>query len=307
MLSLGESRTHGSEQRTARRRVPPPSDRGRRRLNYRHDFHAGNFADLVKHGLFLHLLGRMTAASTPLTVLDTHAGAGRYDLEGDEARRSGEAAAGVVRLMADPDAPVAFAPLKAAVLAANRGKGARFYPGSPALALAAIRPGDRYIGCELRPDDYARLDRVVGEADRRGQALRKDGYTVVAEPSANRRLVLIDPPFEAGDEYRRLLSTLAASLLRGWEDDVFAVWLPLKDLETFDGFLRGLEAMRPPRTLVAQVRMRPLDDPMRLNGCAMVVIGGPDVSGVARELCDWIVARLGEPGGEARVGWLGQD
>ena len=292
------------EQRTARRRVPPAHP-GRAHLNYRHDFHAGNFADLVKHGLFLHLLNRMMASPAPLTVLDTHAGAGRYDLEGDEARRSGEAEAGVAKLMADPDAPAAFDLLEAAVLAANRGKGARYYPGSPALALAAIRPGDRYIGCELRPDDHARLDRVVREADRRGQALRKDGYAVAAEPSTTRRLVLIDPPFEAGDEYRRLHSTLAAALMRGWEDDAFAVWLPLKDLETFDSFLRGLEAMRPPRTLVAQVRLRPLDDPMRMNGCAMAVIGGPDLADVAGEICHWVVARLGETGGEARVGWLG--
>ena len=306
MLSFEESRTHGSEQRADRRRVPQITY-GRPHLNYRHDFHAGNFADLLKHGLLLHLLKRMMASAGPLTVLDTHAGAGRYDLEGDEARRSGEAQAGVVKLMADPDAPAAFDLLKAAVLAANRDKGARFYPGSPALALAAIRPGDRYVGCELRPDDHARLDRVVREADRRGQALRKDGYAVVGEPSTTRRLVLIDPPFEAGDEYRRLLSTLAAALLRGWEDDVFAVWLPLKDLETFDGFLRGLEAMRPPRTLVAEVRLRPLDDPTRLNGCAVVVIGGPDVSDVAQDICHWIVARLGEAGGEARVSRLGQD
>ena len=278
---------------------------GRRELNYRHDFHAGNFADLLKHGLLLHLVKRMTAGGGPLTVLDTHAGAGRYDLEGDEARRSGEAAAGVARLMADPDPPEALEPLAAAVMAANRGGALRFYPGSPALVLAAIRPGDRYVGCELRPDDHARLDKVVREADRRGQALRKDGYLVAGEASTMRRLVLIDPPFEAGDEYRRLLSTLAAGLMRGGADDVFAIWLPLKDLETFDSFLRGLEAMRPPKTLVAEVRLRPLDDPTRMNGCAMVVIGGPDVSDAAQDICHWIVARLGETGGEARVGWLG--
>jgi 23S rRNA (adenine2030-N6)-methyltransferase len=286
-------------------RFPRP-DRWIFPLNYRHDFHAGNFADLLKHVLLLELIGRMTAERAALTVLDTHAGAGLYDLEGEAALRSGEAAAGIARLMNDPQAPAVFGPLKAAVRAANPGRGVRFYPGSPVLALGALRPGDRYIGCELRPDDHVRLQRAVRDTRSQALALREDGYVVLGKPmfAQQRRLVLIDPPFERGDEYRRLLAALAGPLKRRGPD-VFAIWLPLKDLETLDGFLRGLEALRPPATLVVQVRLRPLDDPTRMNGCALVVVGGPDLSATAREACGWIAAKLGDPGSQTRVELLG--
>jgi len=270
-------------------------------LNYRHDFHAGNFADLVKHALLLEAFRALAADPSPLTILDTHAGAGLYDLEGEAARRSGEAVA-IQRLMADPAAPAAFDALKAAVRAANPGGGVRFYPGSPALALGVMRKADQFVGCELRPDDHARLARLVRDTGKKGQALARDGYEVLAEPfpADRRRLVLIDPPFERGDEYRRLLSGLAALFRRGGEP-VAAVWLPLKDLETLDGFLRGLEAMGPPPTLVVQARLRTLDDPTRLNGSVMVMIGAADLSETAGAVCHWVVASLGDTGGEARI------
>ena len=126
-------------------------------LNYRHAFHAGNFADLVKHALLLALLDRLTAFGEPLTVVDTHAGAGLYGLQDAAARRSGEAQAGVARLMADPAVPAVLARLVAAVRASNPAGELQSYPGSPWLAVRALRRGDAYVGCELRPDDHRDL------------------------------------------------------------------------------------------------------------------------------------------------------
>ena len=114
-------------------------------MNYRHAFHAGNFADLVKHATLLLLLERLTKASNPLLVVDTHAGAGAYDLRGEAAARSGEAQAGIVRLMADSQAPLAFASLKQAVRRLNGGGGVQLYPGSPLLIAGALRPTDQYL------------------------------------------------------------------------------------------------------------------------------------------------------------------
>jgi len=270
-------------------------------LNYRHAFHAGNFADLVKHAVLLQLLRRLTAAPGPLTVIDTHAGSGLYDLAGVEARKSGEAQAGIVRLMAATDAPAEFAPLTAAVRRLNGPGPLRRYPGSPWLIAEALRPGDSYLACELRPQEHAALrDRL--KARRGVSTVCDDGYDVAATraPASGRVLLLIDPPFERADDYARVVETLAAVRRRN-RAAAALVWLPLKDLETFDSFLRRLEDEVGAPLLVAETRMRPLIDPLKMNGCALVLLGAP--AGFASPLetiCGWTAEVLGEAG-EARV------
>lgn len=270
-------------------------------MNYRHAFHAGNFADLVKHATLTVLLEALTADAAPLTVVDTHAGAGGYDLDGELARRTGEAAQGIFRLMAADDAPAAFARLKAAVRRGNPDGGVRFYPGSPSLIGAALRKGDRYVACELRDDDVALLGQTLAPFPG-AQALQTDGFTAARREAGKggRLLVLIDPPFERADDYVRIAETLAAVLLLDPAACV-AVWLPLKDLETFDAFLRSVEPACPD-LLVAEARLKPLTDPMKMNGCAMVIANAP--AGVTEGLsaaCDWVARRLGETGGKAEV------
>ncbi|HET6969974.1 MAG TPA: 23S rRNA (adenine(2030)-N(6))-methyltransferase RlmJ [Phenylobacterium sp.] len=269
-------------------------------MNYRHAFHAGNFADLVKHAALLVLLERLTSAGGPLTVIDSHAGRGLYDLAGAEAKASGEAQAGVVRLMAAHDAPTVFEPLKTAVRALNGGKPMTRYPGSPWLIAHALRPQDRYLACELRRDEHDALREVVkGRPNVR--TLCADGYdAVVAEaPASGRVLALIDPPFEQPDDYDRIVETLAD--LRGRNSAAEAlVWLPLKDLETFDAFLRDLEDAVAAPMVTAETRMRPLTDPMKMNGCALVLMGGPDLSAPLAAICGWVAQALGA-GGAARV------
>ena len=272
-------------------------------LNYRHEFHAGNFADLLKHAIVLAWIKRLGGAGG-LTVLDTHAGAGLYDLKGEAARKSGEAAVGVARLMAAEDAPPVLAALKRAVQAENGPGQLRFYPGSPVVAVRALKTGDRYVGCELRPDDHAALAKLLRQ--RGGEALRMDGYAALAEgcAGAGRRLVLIEPPFERGDEYDNIVEAVRTDRTRGGEA-AYAIWTPLKDLQTFDAFLGGIESLGAGGGLAVQARLRPLDDPMRMNGCAMVLLGPKAaldaVAGPARQAAEWIVGALGGEGAEARL------
>lgn len=267
-------------------------------MNYRHAFHAGNFADLVKHAALLQLLTRLKVAAK-LTVIDTHAGRGLYDLAGAEARKSGEAAAGIVRLMAAAEAPLAFAPLTEAVRRLNGGGSVRRYPGSPWLIAEAIRPNDSYVACELRPEEHGALAQALkGRANVR--TLCGDGYDVAArETPGGRVLVLIDPPFERADDYARIVET-AQAVRRRTAGAVLMIWLPLKDLATFDGFLADVEdAVAAP--LVAECRIRPLTDPMKMNGCALVLLGAPaGLVAPLEAICRWTAETLGERG-EARV------
>lgn len=269
-------------------------------MNYRHAFHAGNFADLIKHAGLLTLLDRLLADPRPLTIIDTHAGAGGYDLEGELSRRTGEAAQGVFRLMDSPSAPAVLDGLKAAVAAGNPQGGVRFYPGSPSLISGRLRPGDRYTACELRDDDLELLRQTL--AGRVGaEAVQADGYATAVErtPEAGRVLILIDPPFERADDYGRIAGTLAGVLERN-RDVTLAAWLPLKDLETFDHFLRQIEPLAPD-ALVGECRLRPLDNPMKMNGCALVIVGAPpEVDADLAAICGW-VAGLGEGQGRGEA------
>ena len=270
-------------------------------LNYRHAFHAGNFADLVKHATLLQVMARLTAGRSPLFVLDTHAGRGLYDLAGEESRGSGEAQAGIARLMQADDLPPAFAPLRTAVEALNPHGQVRFYPGSPRLIADALRPGDTYLACELRAEEHQALAATL--KGRLGvETLNVDGYDAAQQrlPPTGRALVLIDPPFERADDYRRCVDTLAAVARRNPTAGVM-IWLPLKDLETFDGFLRDAEEAGAGPLTVVEARMRPLTDPMKMNGCALVLARPPaDIAADLDEICAWTVRSLGE-GGQARV------
>jgi 23S rRNA (adenine2030-N6)-methyltransferase len=270
-------------------------------LNYRHAFHAGNFADLVKHAALLALIAALQRDAGPLAIVDTHAGRGMYDLAGAEAKASGEAQAGIARLMAATDAPAEFAALKRSVAALNPQGSLDRYPGSPWLIAEALRPGDSYLACELRPDEHAALARLLN--GRPGvRTACADGYVAAAReiPAKARALVLIDPPFERADDYGRIVEMVAAVRRRNRRATAL-VWLPLKDLETFDAFLRDLEDAEPGPLTVAEARMRPLSDPMKMNGCALVAVDAPQgFEAVLAPICAWTAETLGD-GGASRT------
>jgi len=271
-------------------------------MNYRHSFHAGNFADLVKHALLLWLVERMQARG-PLTVIDTHAGAGLYDLTGD-AVRSREAEAGVARLMASDSLPPAIKALAGEVAALNPDGGVRFYPGSPLLVARKLGPQDSYIGFEMNPPVVELLNQALADHPR-ASGHAADGYEALASATATGRgpLVLIDPPFEQADDYQRAADAGAAVVRRDSSATV-AIWTPLKDMETFDGFLRRLAEAGAGRVLVAEARLRPLTNPMKMNGCTLVMLNPPDgAEVVAQEVCGWVAETLGDTGARAEVWW----
>ena len=272
-------------------------------MNYRHAFHAGGFTDVLKHVALCELMRLLTAKDKKLFVLDTHAGTGGYDLAAGPARRTGEAQTGFQRLATAPRAamPPAVARYLAAALAYDRKFGAgaavRHYPGSPRFIRAALRPGDRLVACELHPQDAAALKREFA-GDRAVEVRQANGYKVLKAllpPAERRGLVLIDPPFEATDEFEHLLRALRQGLRR-FATGCYALWYPIKDHDA-DAFVSELAALRP---LVLELRLGPVE-PGKLAACGLVVINPPwRFEEAMREALSWIAAQLG-PGVSARV------
>ena len=202
-------------------------------MNYRHAYHAGNFADLQKHAILLAVLDALMAASPSLSVIDTHAGAGLYDLTGADASRGGEWHDGIERLLAARLAePVAalLAPYLEVIGALNERGRLKIYPGSPAIARAWLRPQDRLIACELEPKAAAALGRHL-RGDSRIKTLAVDGWSALSAyvpPPERRGLVLVDPPFEEDGDFHRLSHGLAGAH-RKWATGIFALWYPIKD------------------------------------------------------------------------------
>lgn len=201
-------------------------------MNYRHGFHAGNFADVLKHVVLTRILLHLNAKPTPYRIIDTHAGSGRYDLDSEEALRTHEWKDGVARIDRSPLSPAVEAllvPYRAALEGARALYGSGAYPGSPWLCRHAMRPDDRLVAAELHPSTYRKLTEAIGY-DQRCRPLAIDGWTALRAnipPKERRGLVLIDPPFEEKDEF----ATLAAQFIaahRKWPTGIYALWYPIK-------------------------------------------------------------------------------
>lgn len=264
-------------------------------MNYRHAFHAGNFADCMKHALLVWLLRALQRKPAGVFVLDTHAGAGRTDLAGPEASRTGEARGGILRLLDSPP------PTLADYVGLVRDCG--LYPGSPVLAEALLRPQDRLACCELHPDEHAALRAAMaggGVAVHRRDAWEALGALLPPPAGLRRALVLIDPPYEAADEF----ASLTAGLRRGharFPAAVFAAWYPVKHRAPVRGFHAALRDSGGRDIVAAELWLRAPLDPARLNGCGLVVVNPP--FGFEAAAADILAALLGRVGtGEAGEG-----
>ncbi len=201
-------------------------------MNYRHAFHAGNFADVFKHALLVRILLYLNRKDAPYRVIDTHAGEGGYDLSRDEAARTGEWRDGIARLrdLGAGEATDLLAPFLDLVGECNADGRPTLYPGSPRIAQRLARPDDRLVFCEKHPDAFAALKYRFGR-DRRIRTLDLDGWTALGAfvpPPERRGLVLVDPPFEAKDEFAILARGFAAAFAK-WKTGVYALWYPVKD------------------------------------------------------------------------------
>ena len=246
-------------------------------MNYRHAFHAGNFADVFKHAILLALLDALTAKDKPLCCFDTHAGRGRYALDEAEAGKTGEWRDGVGRLFGDPDSPPPLRRYLDAIRACNPDGTLRVYPGSPLLTAQALRPKDRMVLCETQDDEAAAL-RALFREDPRVHVHARDGYAslnALLPPGERRGLVLIDPPFEAqAGEFTAIETALTQAHAR-WPKGVYAVWYPIKSHRAVVPFHRHLAAGPFEKILVAELLVQPDDSPLRLNGCGILIANPP--------------------------------
>jgi 23S rRNA (adenine2030-N6)-methyltransferase len=275
-------------------------------LNYRHAFHAGNFADVMKHALLTRIILYLQQKETPLFVLDTHAGAGLYDLNADAATRTGEWQDGIGRLEAPfvPRVEALFAPYRVAIATARARHGANIYPGSPLLLRELLRFGDRGLAAELHPQDFAALAPVLARGGVR--PLHLDGWTALhanIPPRERRGLVLIDPPYEAPDEMRRLVDEVAKAHDK-WASGIFALWYPLKDAAATTRLARDLRATGIRRMLRLELTVDSAR-PDVLYGCGLVVINPPfTLENEAKALLPALAERMAKGRSGARVDWL---
>lgn len=282
-------------------------------MNYSHAFHAGNFADVMKHVVLTRLVEYLKKKDTAFRIIDTHAGIGSYDLTSEIAKRSPEYRDGIGRLLA------AAPPQKAAVLLAPyleiirelNPEGLAMYPGSPLLVRRLFRPQDRLSALELHPDYADRLGKLFA-GDVQVRVIHLDGWLALnahVPPKEKRGLVLVDPPFEEKGEFVRLVDGLVKAH-RKFATGVYALWYPLKDTRAVHDFTSTLRDSGIPRILRAEVSIRPASNPPRLHGSGMIIVNPPfTLEGELRVLLPALAQILGDSGqGRHKLEWLrGED
>jgi 23S rRNA (adenine2030-N6)-methyltransferase len=242
-------------------------------MNYRHAFHAGNSADVVKHALLIALVRALQLKDSALTLIDTHAGCGLYDLGGEAAQRTGEAAGGVLRALADPN-PL-LEDYRAAVRAENDAEEPKLYTGSPRILAQLLRAQDALILNEKHPEDV----RLLREAMRESAAAihQRDAYELwlaMLPTRTPRGLVVVDPPYEETDERARITATLAAAH-RKWAHGVTVIWYPLKDRAAHGRWKDKLRQTRIPKLLNVEHWLYDSDQPGLYNGAGLFIVNPP--------------------------------
>jgi 23S rRNA (adenine2030-N6)-methyltransferase len=280
-------------------------------MNYRHAFHAGNFADVVKHAVLARVVAYLKEKPAAFRVIDTHAGAGLYDLSGAEASRTGEWRDGIGKLAAAKLAPAVrdlLAPYLDAVASFNGGTARsatvsaapHIYPGSPALVRSWLRDQDRMVVCEREPNAARALAGHI-KGDRRIKAVAIDGYMALnayVPPPERRGLVLIDPPFE--DEFARLGEALSAAH-RKWPTGTYMLWYPVKHARESAAFARRLAGLAIPRILRVELTLPSRGDD-RLRGSGLMIVNPPWT--LQDQLGTLLPALAQALGGTAAATWL---
>jgi 23S rRNA (adenine2030-N6)-methyltransferase len=283
-------------------------------VNYRHAFHAGSFSDVLKHAVLARILVHLKRKEAPFRFIDTHAGAGRYDLSGDEARRSPEWREGIARVLtARPPAPVGelLRPYLQAVGPHDAEGRPVAYPGSPAIAQTLMRAQDRIALCEANPDEREALIAALGR-DRRLSIVSTDGYVALnayLPPKERRGVILIDPPFEAPGEAGGIVHALERAL-RKWPTGAYVAWRPIRDARDDARFLNAVAALGAPNVLRLELDIGP--GPIGAHGqepltrAGLLVVNPPHpLVGEARTLLPWLAQTLGRgEGGKQLCDWV---
>ncbi|MDE2091715.1 MAG: 23S rRNA (adenine(2030)-N(6))-methyltransferase RlmJ [Gammaproteobacteria bacterium] len=282
-------------------------------MNYRHEFHAGNFADVMKHALLVILLQALNRKPSAWCYFDTHAGAGCYDLKGKAALQTREASGGIGRLWPERSAaPLPIQKLCEIVSGFNPelapDTAPHFYPGSPCIAAALARTQDRLVLAELLPHEQ-RLLRVRFHGNPRVAVHARDGYEMLkalVPPSERRGLVCMDPPFEKPDEFDALIEALTTACAR-WSTGVYALWYPIKDADVIHRFYRRLLGSGLPPMLVTEFRVAPAGTSL-FTACGMLMVNPPwqceaDIDASLK----YLVKALSQAQGSSLLRWLVTD
>src|SRR6185312_4268737 len=273
-------------------------------MNYRHIYHAGNFADVFKHILLARIIAYLKRKEAAFRVIDTHAGIGLYDLDAEEARKTGEWRGGVGKLFDGAPAGTTARLLEDyldAVRALNPESALRRYPGSPWLARHLLRRQDRLTAIELHPKDANRLKELFA-GDHQVRIIELDGWLALGAhlpPKERRGLVLVDPPFEEEGEFDRMLDGLKRAHRR-WPAGIYAFWYPVKDGVMVEHFRRALADTGIPKILDVSLSIRRPSAEPRLDGCGMAIVNPPFVlSEELKEILPLLARVLGEDDGAA--------
>jgi 23S rRNA (adenine2030-N6)-methyltransferase len=254
-------------------------------MNYRHIYHAGNFADVAKHVALLYCLQALCRKEAPFFVLDTHAGRGYYELQAAEAAKSGEAERGIQRLITNASGIPAGADISPGgeplqdyftAIRARRGKRLQRYPGSPVLIAECLRAQDRAIFVEMLPAEARTIERELQSAGRIFTQI-EDGYTVLKAqlpPPERRGLVLIDPPYESVEELKALVHAFVDAHAR-WPTGTFLMWYPIRSAVQRSLVHARFEALKIPKILYADLAIHPDDAGIGLAGSGMMIVNPP--------------------------------
>ncbi|GAA5188666.1 23S rRNA (adenine(2030)-N(6))-methyltransferase RlmJ [Ferrimonas gelatinilytica] len=275
-------------------------------LSYRHSYHAGNHADVLKHSVQALILEALKAKPKPFIYHDTHSGAGRYDLKDAHAEKTGEYVDGIGRLW-QQDCPEPLHPYLKAVKALNPNGDLRYYPGSPLLAQRLLREQDRLVLTELHPSDHPRLMQEFS-GDRRARIFKEDGYQRLKAslpPQERRGVVLIDPPYELKDEYRDLVKGVLAGIKR-WATGTYAIWYPVVYRQDVDFIERQLKQSGVRKILQIELCVRSDSNERGMTGSGMIVINPPwTLEQQMQTLLPWLTQTLAQsPQARFRLEWM---
>lgn len=270
-------------------------------FSYRHAFHAANHADVLKHSVYLHILDYYGTKDTAYTVIDTHSGAGLYDLEGEWAQTKSECEQGLDLVIAAERSPPLITRYLEAVSELNPDGIARYYPGSPWLALTTIRPQDSFHGFELHPTEFPALtqniEQLFPRPNRRVKIYNTDGFQNslrLLPPISRRGIVMMDPSYEAKTDYKKALNTIESSLKR-FAQCCFILWYPLVQRQEIKALQRQLEKQTLPWLHVSLQVKKPAADGFGLHGSALFIINPPwTLSAELKTTMPWLKSQLAQ-------------
>ncbi|MDN3608732.1 23S rRNA (adenine(2030)-N(6))-methyltransferase RlmJ [Vibrio ostreicida] len=275
-------------------------------LSYRHSFHAGNHADVVKHIVQSLILNALKEKDKPFVYHDTHSGVGRYDLTHEWAEKTSEYKQGIARLWGASELPSDITSYLNAIKALNSTDCLRYYPGSPRVARAHLRPQDRMVLTELHPSDFPLLEQEF-HRDRQVSLYKEDGFKRLKAslpPKERRGLVLIDPPYELAREYRDVVQAIHQAHKR-WATGIYAIWYPVVNRCDIEDMLKGLEGLGIRRILQIELGVSPDTNERGMTASGMIVINPPwKLESQMQDILPLLKQSIAPASGHFKIEWV---